>query len=431
MPRTHIKTKLDNGMQVLLKEIHTTPLISLWLWFRVGSRDESAPFTGISHLVEHMQFKGTPKFPAAKIDKAVAREGGTRNAFTYLDWTTYFETMPANKIDLALELEADRMCNSVFDPKEFASERTVVISEREGSENEPMFRLAEAVQHAAFRVHPYHHEVIGDMADLRSMQRDDLFRHYRTYYIPNNAVLSIAGDFDARAMLSRIRRLFGRISPGAPPPRLHRPEPPAAGERRVTVEGPGQTSYIQVAYRFPPAGHPDFFALSVLDSLLAGPSNLNMFGGGGISNKTSRLYRALVDRQFAVGLAGGASPTIDPSLYTISLTVHPKRQSAEALEALDQELARLRSGPIAAAEIRRAIKQARANFAYGSENITNQAFWLGYAEMFADYRWFESYLPAMAAVKVSDVRRVAEEYLSPSARVVGTYLPRGAERQNA
>lgn len=412
-------------MTVLLKEIHTAPLISSWVWYRVGSRDEAPPLTGISHLVEHMQFKGTPAYPADVIDKAVARDGGSRNAFTFLDWTTYFETMPADKIDLALRLEADRMINSLFDEKEFSSERTVVMSEREGNENEPMFLLGEAVQQAAFRIHPYHHEVIGDMADLKRMTRDDLYRHYRAYYVPNNAVIGIAGDFNAKQMLARLKELFGPVPAGAQPPRLSRPEPEQRGEQRVSVEGPGETAFLEVAYRFPSASHPDYFPLSVLDSLLAGPSNVNMFGGGGISNKTSRLYRALVDKQFAVGLSGGSTVTIDPFLYYLSLTVHPKRKPEEALKALDQELLRIQEEPVSKEEIRRAIKQARANFAYGTENITNQAYWLGYAEMFASYDWFETYLEKLAAVTPKDIQRVAQAYLQPRTRVVGTYIPTG------
>ena len=425
MPKTFAKTTLHNGMTVLLKEIHTAPLISSWVWYRVGSRDEVPPFTGISHLVEHMQFKGTPAYPADVIDKAVARDGGTRNAFTFLDWTTYFETMPADKIDLALRLEADRMANSLFDEKEFSSERTVVISEREGNENEPLFQLGEAVQQAAFRIHPYHHEIIGDMADLRRMTRDDLYRHYRAFYVPNNAVIGIAGDFKTKEMLKRIRELFESLPRGPRPSRLSRPEPEQRGEQRVSVEGPGETAYLEVAYRFPAGSQPDFFPLSVLDSLLAGPTNLNMFGGGGISNKTSRLYRALVDRQYAVGLSGGCNATIDPFLYYLSLTVHPRRKPEETLVALDQEIQRVQEELVSKEEIHRAIKQARANFAYGTENITNQAFWLGYAEMFASYDWFETYLEKMSAVTPKEVQRVARAYLRPQSRVVGTYIPLG------
>ncbi|HET9911500.1 MAG TPA: pitrilysin family protein [Anaerolineales bacterium] len=422
MKDTLTQITLSNGLKLLLKEIHTAPIISSWLWYRVGSRDEVPGHTGVSHWVEHMQFKGTEQFPANMLDKAISREGGTWNAFTYMDWTAYFETMPADKIDLALRLESDRMSNSRFDPEEVASERTVIISEREGNENEPLFLLGEAVQQTAFRIHPYHHEVIGDMADLHTMTRDDLYNHYHTFYVPNNAVMAVAGDFDTESMLARIRELFEPIPGGTEPARLARPEPPQNGEVRLSVEGPGATTYVQVCYRYLPASHPDFFPLTVLDSLLAGPSNLNMFSGG-ISNKTSRLYRALVDKEYAISIHGGAQATIDPFMYAITMTVHPKREPEEALAALDREIQRVKDEKVTREEITRAIKQARALFAYGSENITNQAFWLGYAEMFANYNWFETYLDKLSAVTAKDIQRVANEYFKPQSRVIGTYVP--------
>ena len=416
---------LDNGLKILLKEIHTAPLISQWIWYRVGSKDESTGGTGVSHWVEHMQFKGTPKFPASILDKAIAREGGQWNAFTFLDWTSYYETLPSAKIDLALRLEADRMVNSEFAPDEVESERTVIISEREGSENEPLFLLGEAIQQAAFRVHPYHHEVIGDMADLLSLTHDRLYNHYRTYYQPNNAVLGLAGDFDTTEILTRVRELYDAIPAGAAPPRLVRPEPAQPGEIRLTVEGPGETAFMEVSYRALAAGDPDFHALAVLDSLLAGPSNLNMFGGGGISNKTSRLYHALIDKELAVSVHGGSSATIDPFIYSFTLTGHPSSHLDLALAALDDELARLQNNLVSPAEVARAIKQARAMFAYGAENITNQAFWLGYAEMFSDYNWFTSYLDKLSQVTPADVLHVVQTFFQPRSRVIGTYLPNG------
>jgi zinc protease len=416
------KERLSNGLQVMLKEIHTAPLISNWVWYRVGSRDERTGTTGISHWSEHMQFKGTPDFPANVLDKAIAREGGYWNAFTFLDWTTYFETMPADKIDLALRLEADRMSNSIFDPEELESERTVIISERQGHENEPLFLLGEEVQAAAFRVHPYHHEIIGDLADLRTMSREDLYNHYRTFYVPANAVLAIAGDFDSESMLARIRELFEPIASGQEVPRLVRPEPRQAGERRVVVEGPGETTFVQAAYHAPAGTEPDFFPYVVTDSLLTGPSNLNMFGGG-ISNKTSRLYRALVDGELAVSVSGGLTATIDPFLHNIVLTVHPRATDEQVIVALDEEIKRLQEAPPPEAEVKRAVKQARALFAYGSESISNQAFWLGYSEMFGTYDWFLNYLDRLELVSPGDVQRIAREYLRPGNRVLGTYLP--------
>lgn len=418
------KESLSNGLQVMIKEIHSAPIISHWVWYRVGSRNEAAGNTGISHWVEHMLFKGTPQFPRAMLDKAISRDGGYWNAFTYLDWTTFFETMPADKIDLALRLEADRMINCNIDEEEVASERTVIISERQGHENEPLFRLGEEIQAVAFRVHSYHHEIIGDLADLERIQRDDLYRHYRTYYVPNNAVLAVAGDFDTEAMLARIRELYEPIPAGSAVGWQPGSEPPQSGERRVIVEGPGETAYIQVTHHTPPAVHPDFFPLTVMDSLLTGPSNLNMFGGG-ISNKTSRLYRALVEGELAVSVFGGLQATIDPFLHTFTIIPRPERRTEKVLEVLDDEIHRLQDTPPPMDELKRAVKQARALFAYGSESITNQAFWLGFSEMFATYDWFVKYLDNLAAVTPEDVQRVAQVYLRPQNRIIGIYLPAG------
>ena len=422
MDKSFTKLKLTNGLTVLLKEIHTAPLVSLWLWYRVGSRNETPGVTGISHWTEHMQFKGTERYPAEVLDKAVAREGGYRNAMTFLDWTTYFETLPADKIDLALDLEADRMYNSLFEAEEVESERTVIISERQGNENEPMFLLSEEVQAATFRVHSYHHEVIGDMIDLQTMKRDDLYNHYRTYYVPGNAVLTLAGDFDTEEMLARIRELYEPLADGSQPEIKMRPEPAQTGERLINVEGPGETTYVQAVYHAPAASDPDFFPYLVTDSLLTGPSSLNLFGGG-ISNKTSRLYKALVDGELAVSLSGGLTATIDPFLHTIVATVHPESTAEKLILTLDDELERLQEAPPPQEDVDRAVKQARALFAYGSESITNQAFWMGYAEIFDTYDWFLNYLDRLAEVTPQEVQRIAQTYMRPGNRVLGIYRP--------
>ena len=426
MTSTITRLHLDNGLLVLLKEIHTAPIISQWIWYKVGSRDEVPGKTGISHWTEHMQFKGTERFPAGVLDRAIARMGGSWNASTYLDWTTYYEVLPAEKIDLALELEADRMINSLFTEKDVESERTVIISERQGSENEPLFRLGEEVQAAAFRVHSYHHDVVGDMADLLTINRQDLYDHYRRYYHPGNAVLTLAGDFETGPMLERIKSLFGAIPAGSPPLRLQRPEPDQPGERIVKVEGPGETTYLEIVYRTPQTNHPDFLPFTVLDSLLTGASSINMFGGG-ISNKTSRLYRALVEGELAVGMSGGLPATIDPYLYNISVTLRPDIHAAQVLESVETEIRRLQEAPPPDDEVLRAVKQARALFAYGSESITNQACWLGFAEMYAEYDWFTNYLENLTKVTAEDIQRVAQKYLQSKQRVVGEYIPTGSE----
>jgi zinc protease len=421
MKNNTFETTLDNGLSVRLKEIHTSPIISHWVWYRVGSRNEVPGLTGISHWVEHMQFKGTPTFPSSILDKAISRDGGYWNAFTYIDWTTFFETLPADKIELALKLESDRMVNSDFDADEVESERTVIISEREGSENEPLFRLGEAVQEAAFVTHPYRTEIIGSMQDLHAITRDDLYAHYKNNYNPGNAILAVAGDFDTEEMLKLIQKVYGSI-PARKTKTANVPiESFPSAEKRVDVSGPGETEYLQLAYRAPRAADPDFFSFTVLDSLLTGPSGLNMFGGGGISNKTSRLYQALVDQEMAISVAGGLQATIDPYLYDITLTLRNDRSVDQLLAVLDGEIDRILSHKVSEAEISRAVKQARALFAYGSENITNQAFWLGYAEMFARYSWFENYVKKLEEVSPEELQQTAIKYLNPAYRVVGIY----------
>jgi zinc protease len=424
MSEAMLRTKLRNGLEVRLKEIHTAPLISTWVWYRVGTRNERPGITGVSHWVEHMQFKGTPTFPAGTLDRAISRDGGFWNAFTWVDWTAYFETMPQDRADLGLRIEADRMANSLFEPKEVESERTVIISERQGAENDPSFRLSEELHGAAFRIHPYQHTVLGDMTDLESITREDLYNHYRTYYVPSNAVLAVAGNFKIGPMLERIRELFGALPKAVPPAHTPRPEPGQPGERWVEVEGPGETAYLELAYRAPSAGEDDLIPLAVLDSALSGASNLG-FLGGDISNKTSRLYKRLVEGELAASVSGSLTASIDPYLYSISVTVRPDSTPEAALEACDEEITKLLSDPVREEEVAKAIKQARALFAFGTESITNQAFWLGYSEMFASHEWFETYLDRLAQVTPESILEVARKRLVPSNRTVGVYRPNG------
>ncbi len=418
-----LKAVLPNGLTVVLKENHNAPVVTFWAWYRVGSRHEHTGITGISHWVEHMLFKGTPKFPAGSADRYVSREGGVWNGGTWLDFTYYFETLPAEKFDVALELESDRMANGQFKPREVASERTVIISEKQGSENHPRHLLSEEVQAAAFKAHGYGHETIGHLCDLQSMTRDDLYNHYRTYYAPNNAVLVAVGAFKADEALAQINRRFGKIKRGPAMPPYTAAEPEQKGERRVMVEGPGQTAYVELAYHAPSAKDPDFPALVALDAILAGASGLSIFGSG-VTNASSRLYKALVDTELATDVSGSVIPTADPFLYSLSATVRSGHTPAEVEAAFDREIDRAVNEPVQPAELAKAIKQARAQFAYGSESVTNQGFWYGWSEVFADYRWFETYLDRLAAVTVDDVQRVAQKYLRRSNRVVGHYLPK-------
>jgi zinc protease len=417
-----IRQVLDNGLTVLVREMHHAPVASLWLWFRVGSRNELPGSTGISHWVEHMMFKGTPHVPKGELDRLISREGGVSNAMTWIDWTTYYETLPAHRMDLALEIEADRLVNASFEAQEVEAERTVIISERQGAENEPGFRLGEAVQGAAFRVHPYHHMVIGDMCDLETITRDDLYRHYRRYYAPDNAVLVLAGDVDSADALTRVAALFGSIPSGESAPPVRRPEPPQTGERRVVVEGEGTTAYVELAFHAPAATDPDFFPMLALNAVLAGISHLSPFGNGS-ANRSSRLYKALVETELASSVAGDVPITLDPYLYSLSATVRTGRTPEQVEEALWGQVERVVRDPAQPEELSKAIKQAKAQFAYSSESVTHQALWAGFSELHGDHTWFTRFIERLDQVTLPDVQRVAEKYLTRRNCTVGWYAP--------
>ncbi|MBU0702476.1 MAG: insulinase family protein [Chloroflexi bacterium] len=421
-PDGFIKTELSNGLTVLIKEAHAAPVASFWVWYRVGSRNEHLGITGISHWVEHMLFKGTDEFPKGAAEKAIAREGGTFNGLTWYDFTTYLATLPADRIELALRIEADRMVNSIFDPDEVTSERTVIISERQGAENDPEFLLNEELMAATFRVHPYGTDTIGHMCDLETMTREQLHTHYRTYYTPRNGLTVAVGDFDAAAMLGLIEQYFDSIPNGPDVPAIHAVEPPQKGERRITVEGDGNVAYLEMAFRAPTVHDPDFFALTALDAAITGASGLTFFGGG-LTNKSSRLYKALVARELATSISGSLIPTVDPFVYDISAVVRTGHTPAEVEEALEEELARVITEPVTQEELAKAIKQTKAQFAYSSESVTGQALWMGFSEIFADHTWFENYIANLSGVTVEDVQRVAQQYLKPSNRTVGWYVP--------
>lgn len=416
-----LKTKLDNGLTVLIRESHTAPVTGFWVWYRVGSRNEHEGCTGISHWVEHMLFKGTERWPRRKLDQTIARAGGMLNAMTWYDFTAYYETLPANKVSLSLDIESDRMVNALFDPDEVAAERTVVISERQGNENSPLFILDEEIAATAYRVHPYGHETIGNMCDLETMTRDDLYEHYRTYYTPNNATIAIAGDFNAGEMERVIERYFGQIQPGPEIPSVRAQEPPQRGERRVVVEGNAGTDYLSIAYHTPEATNPDIFPLTVLSTILAGGTG-SLVGRGGITNRTSRLYRAVVESEMAADVSASLIPTINPGLYRLFATISPDHTAAEVEQMLEDQIERVQEEKITEEELTKAKQQARALFAYSSESITNQGFWLGFSETFADHTWFLRYLENLEKVTAEDVLRVAQTYLRQQNRTTGWYL---------
>lgn len=412
--RPLLQRTLDNGLQVILRESHDAPVVGFWTWYRVGSRNELPGLTGVSHWVEHMQFKGTPSRAKGSIFRDVSKHGGTLNAMTSHDWTAYYETLPSDRLDLALEIESDRMINSIYEVEETESERTVIISERQGAENNPSYVLYEEIVGESFRAHPYRHMVIGYEADLRQISRDDLYGHYRRHYLPNNAFIAAAGDFDAEALLAKIEQRFGSIEPGAEPLRPRAVEPSQLGERRVTLRRPAPTSYLRMAYRTPDSRHADTPALLVMDAILSGSSGMG---------RSARLYKALVSAGLARGAGSDFSLTIDPYLFMVSATALPGVELAKIEEVLEGELVLLRENEVPQAELDRAIKQVKAGHVYSEEGVTNQGFWLGQMEIVDTYARADTIVAELEAVTPEDVQRVAKTYLTEQARTVGWLIP--------
>ncbi len=421
------ESHLDNGLLVLTSSVRTAPVATFWVWYRVGSRNEVPGITGVSHWVEHMMFKGTPTLSKGEIMRLINRNGGVDNAFTWTDFTAYFETLPSDRIDLSLRIESDRMVNSLFDGDEVASERTVIISEREGGENDPHFWLAEEVQAAAFKVHPYHHDTIGWKVDLQAMTRDDLYNHYKTFYAPNNAVIVAVGDFDADEMSNKIQDAFGRIPRRDAIPVVRSVEPPQEGERRVIVRRPGPTHYFDAAYHGPSASDPDFFPVFVLTGVLSGVGGMS-FSGGGSPGRSSRLYRALVEKELAADVDCSFRPTIDPGTIDVSATVRPGVPIERVEAAIWAELDKIASKPISDEELDKVIKQARSQFVFATDGVMNLGYWLGQLEIVASYKMYPEFLDRLGQVTKADVTRVARKYLNESNRTVGWFVPTDGAR---
>jgi zinc protease len=424
MPTRHpvLERTLPNGLTLILREAHEAPIASFWVWYRVGARNEVPGLTGVSHWVEHMQFKGTPALAKGAIFREVSKNGGVMNALTSNDWTAYFETLPSDRLDLALRIESDRMVNSLFAPDETESERTVILSERQGAENNPTYVLYEEVVGTAFRAHPYRHMVIGYAEDLKRISRDDLYDHYRRAYRPNNAFISAVGDFDAEELAGRIERAFGAIEPGSPLPPVRAVEPLQRDERRTIIHRPSPTAYLRMGFKTPAGRDPDSVALLVADAVLSGGKPMGL-GGGGPMGRSARLYRSLVAAGLARSAGSDIDMYIDPYLLLIGVTALPGVAPERIEKVIDAELARLRTEIVPADELARALKQVKAQYVYSAEGVTNQAFWLGQMEIVDSYRRADTLVDEIDHVTAEDVRRVAAAYLVPENRTVGWLLP--------
>jgi zinc protease len=416
---------LDNGLRVLIQEMHTAPLATVWCWYRVGSKDEPAGQTGVSHWVEHMNFKGTANIPRDRVKGIIEQFGGYWNGYTWIDQTTYTETATRDALDRMLFIEAERMSSCLYDPGDCESERTVIISELQGGENDPDSLLDQELTAAALKSHPYRNPTIGWLSDLQTMTRDDLYGHYRRFYVPNNATLVVVGDVEAKDALRRVAEHFGRIQPGDVRRRPLTREPEQIGERRVTLSRQGTTAYLKLGYHAPAAGDADFYAMVVLDAILTGAKGLNLWASfrSPAPQRSTRLYRALVNRGLASSVVGGIVPTLDPFLYTISLTATDGTPLARLEEAALVEIDAVRAGRITDAEVQRAIRQLNARLVFENDSISNIAHQLGYFETIGTWRTAADLRTRIDAVTLDQVAAAASQRLTPSNRTVGWFEP--------
>ena len=419
------ETTLDNGLKVLIREVHTAPLASVWCWYRVGSKDEGPGVTGVSHWCEHMNFKGTKNIPRDQVKGIIEKFGGTWNGYTWIDQTTYLETASKDALDRMLFIEAERMDACLYDPADCESERTVIISELQGGENDPEQLLDTEVTAAAFKVHPYHHPTIGWLSDLQSMTRDDLYGHYRRYYVPSNATLVIAGDVDADDVLTKVEKHFGGIASGSRPATVRQVEPEQQAERRVVLRKEGTTAYWKAVFHAPAFADDAFFPLLVADAVLNGAAGLNIWSMGGVSRpqRSARLYRALVDQGLASTVGGALMPTEHPYLYSINAAVAEGQSIAAVENAVLGEIDKLRADGITPAELTKVHAQLRARFIYDADSVTDIAHQLGYFEVIGSWRAYEKLRERLDTVTPELVHAAASKYLAASNRTIGWFEP--------
>src|SRR5215467_3019499 len=419
------RVTLDNGLTVLIREEHTAPLVSAWCWYHVGSKDERPGLTGVSHWVEHMNFKGTTNIPRDQVKGIIEQFGGSWNGYTWIDQTTYLETATRDALERMLFIESERMARSLYDPEDCESERTVIISELQGGENDPDQFLDQELTAAAFNAHPYKHPTIGWLSDLQTMTREDLYGYYHRYYIPNNATLVLVGDVETASALKRIEHHFGSIPAGPVPERIRTTEPRQAGERRLMIRKEGTAAYLKVGYHAPAVTDPGFVPALLLDAVLTGAKGVNLWSSfrSQPPQRKSRLYRALVERGVASSVSGAMLPTEQPFLYTVSVTAMEGTAPDSVETILLEELLRVARNGVTDDELSRAKTQLLAQLVFDQDSVTNVAHQFGYFETNGGGAVFESLPQRIATTTIEEVGAVAKEMFRVSNRTLGWFLP--------
>ncbi len=410
---------LENGLKVLIVEDHKAPTATFQVWYRVGAVNEKIGKTGLSHLLEHMMFKGTSKYGPKTFSQTIQRAGGTDNAFTTREYTAYFELLASDRIGLPIAMEADRMKNLALTPSSVLSERDVAMEERRlRYEDDPQNLVHEEVLAAAFKNHPYRWPVIGWMSDLKTLDPEDLIAHYKTYYAPNNAVVIVVGDVDPADILLKIKESFGKIPKGPEVKEVKAAEDAQYGEKRVYVKKEAELPYVLSVYKVPSIGGEDGFALDVLAGILSG-------------GKSSRLYNSLVyEKQLALSAwASYEGMYREPFLFYAGATAS-RGTGTEGLEkALLDELDKIKREPPSEREVQKAKNQVEASFIMEQDSIYMQARTIGTFEMIGGWRLIDKYLEGVRKVTPEDVRRVAAKYLVAGRKTTGILIPSGEEKK--
>ncbi|HEX9725228.1 MAG TPA: pitrilysin family protein, partial [Vicinamibacteria bacterium] len=379
------------------------------------------------HWVEHMNFKGTRRISMEDMKNRIERTGGTWNAYTFVDQTAYFETTAWTELDSLLELEAERMHACRYDPADVESERTVVLSELQGGENDPEELLDQETTAAAIKAHPYHWPTIGWESDIRALSRDDLYEFYRTHYVPNNAVLVLVGKLDPGEALRGVEARFADIPAGPRPSPVTTREPEQRGERRVILERAGSTSFLRLAYPSPAFGHEDFAAMVLLDAVLAGGKGLNLWCSysRASANQSARLSRALVDTRLCASVNTLLVPTEQPYVYSVAAAIMAGASADEAEKRMADQVESLATALPSERELEKARHQVLARLVFDNEGVTLAAHQIGYFEALGARGAFRELPERIASVSESDLVRVAGRYLTKQRRTVGHYVPTG------
>jgi len=407
------ETVLPNGLKVILLENHKAPLVTFQVWYRVGSRNEAWGKTGLSHMLEHMMFKGTERVGPEEFSRTIQENGGNDNAFTSYDYTAYFENLNVDRVQVAIDLEADRMQNLLLREQDFRTERMVVMEERRlRTEDNPQAVLIEQVMATAFQIQPYRWPIIGWMEDIARFTLEDLKTYYKTYYNPVNTFLVVVGDFKKEELLPKIEKAFGSYPKGVAPAQDRDKDAPQIGERRIFVKKEAQLPFLVMGYHVPNLREPDSYVLEMIATLLSG-------------GKSSRLYQSLV-REKRLVLSADADHSLtsrDPSLFTLSAELLPGKEMAEVEKAFDQEVERLQKEPVGNQELEKAKNQLEASFVFAQDSLFYQAMLLARHEIAISWKTIDDYLPSIRKVSPEDIQRVAKKYLTPDNRTVGTLIP--------